>query len=210
MKLDKFRNKLIVFEGIDKTGKTSVARAMVKYLNNTGIKAIFTFQPGDDNYGILAPLLRSLCKDKRWQIHDLTNFFLFLADKVEHVTKIVLPALKDGKTVICDRWWYSTFAYQLYGKQIIYKYDLDKDLQLSYFLSKISVLNLEPDMVFYFPFQIADIKEEKNVNDIYENMDTESIQRVRIAYEYLSQKYNFNRVIPGNNVEETLKKVMGV
>jgi type II secretory pathway predicted ATPase ExeA len=67
-----FENKLIVFEGTDFTGKTSVAKLFADVLNDKDIPAIYTFQPGDSNYGTLAPVIRSLCKDKRWGLHPLS------------------------------------------------------------------------------------------------------------------------------------------
>lgn len=205
--LNKFKNKLIVFEGLDGVGKTSVAKAMVKHFNSNGINTIFTFQPGDSNYGTLAPLFRSLCKDMRWEIHELTNFFLFFADKVEQVNKIVQPYLEKGYTVISDRWWYSTFAYQFYGKRIVYKYGLEDRPEIVEWINKTSVLNYEPDMVYYFPFPL-NVEREKDVNDIFENTDNAFMQRVKEAYEYLAKKHKFIKVESGNNIEDTLFKIL--
>ena len=92
IRLGKFRNKLCIFEGADQTGKTTVAKLLVEKLNDNGIPALFTFQPGDPAYGVTATLFRSLCKDKRWDLHPLSNMYAFFLDKVEQVTKIVKPA----------------------------------------------------------------------------------------------------------------------
>jgi dTMP kinase len=208
MDLDKeFRNKLIVFEGMDKTGKTSVAKALVNYLNANGVNAIFTFQPGDTSYGTLAPLFRSLCKDMRWGIHELTNFFIFFADKTEQVDKVIRPYLEKGYTVISDRWWYSTFAYQFYGKRIVYKYGLEYRPEIVEWINKVSVLNYEPDITYYFPFQL-NVERKQDKNDMFENTDRSFMKRVRDAYEYLARKHKFVRVEPGNSVEETVEKII--
>jgi dTMP kinase len=203
--LERFRNKLIVFEGADLTGKTSVAKMMVDRLNENGIQAIFTFQPGDTNYGVTAPLFRSLCKDKRWNLHPMTNFFLFFADKVEQADKVIKPALENGTTVISDRWWYSTYAYQYYGKEIKDEWGLPEDL--GEFLNYTSVLNLEPDITYYFP-QKLEVDREKDENDQFETSDDDFFERVHKAYERLAKDFNFRRVLPSSTAEETLENIL--
>lgn len=205
--LERFRNKLIVFEGSDLTGKTTVAKMMVDKLNDNNIPAEFTFQPGDPNYGVTAPLFRSLCKDKRWNIHPITNFFIFFADKVEQVDKVVKPALDAGKTVISDRWWYSTYAYQYYGKQIQEDWNLPE--KLGDWLNMLSVLNLRTDITYYFP-QKLDVKRSEDKNDQFEISGDRFFDRVNDAYERLAEELSFTRVLPGNSAEETLERILSM
>jgi len=205
--LEKFRNKLIVFEGADLTGKTTVAKMMVDKLNENGIPAEFTFQPGDPNYGVTAPMFRSFCKDKRWNLHPITNFFIFFADKVEQVDKVVKPALEEGKTIISDRWWHSTYAYQYYGKQI--KDDWSLSEELGDWLNYLSVLNIEPDVTYYFPEKLS-VKRSEDKNDQFETSANDFFDRVNIAYEKLTKKYNFRRVLPAESAEGTLNKILSM
>lgn len=207
MNYEQFRNKLIVFEGMDLTGKTSVAKRFVGKLKENNIPATFTFQPGDNVYGTVAPILRSLCKDKRWDLHELTNFFIFFADKVEQVSKVIMPALDAGKTVISDRWWYSTYAYQFYGKEILNKYGCNGHIMS--WLNSMSVLGLEPNKVYYFPQQL-NVQREKDNNDLFETEVDAFNKRVKEAYDRLSIIYNFIEVIPGNSVEETVDKILKI
>lgn len=206
--LSLWKNKLIVFEGGDKTGKTSVAQALSDYLNKNGIKTHFTFQPGDTNWGPLAATMRSICKDRRWNLHPLANFFAFQLDRVEQTDKIIVPALTSGDTVISDRWNYSTYAYQIYGKGLITEYNMPEDV-LNW-LMETAITSREPDYVFYFPEKL-NVERHDNANDAFDHADDAFMSRVHSAYEVLCEKYdNWIRVSPGNSVEATLDIVLGL
>lgn len=204
--LEQWKNKLIIFEGGDKTGKTSVAKALTKYLNNNGIETVFTFQPGDIQWGTNAAITQSWCKDKRHNLHPLANFFAFQLDRVEQTDKIIVPALVEGKTVISDRWNYSTIAYQMYGKQLIKKYDMPEDV-LNWLLTT-AITSKEPDHIFYFPEKL-NVNRENNKDDLFDNEEDLFINRVHNAYEDMYEKANnWFRITPGSSVEETLRKVL--
>jgi len=206
--IEKWKNKLIVFEGSDCTSKSSVANLLVDYLNKNSIDTIFTFQPGDSNWGPLAPLLRSLCKDKRWDLHPLANFFAFQLDRVEQTSKVVVPALNEGKTVVSDRWNYSTYAYQLYGKELVTKYNMPKDV-LEWLL-ETAIISRSPDYVFYFPEKI-NIDRKDDVNDAFDRASEDFFGRVHEAYEDLANKNsNWIRVLPGYSAEDTMNKILGI
>ena len=209
MNLEKFRNKLIVLEGMDFCGKTTVGKMLVDYLNINNIPAIFTFQPGDPAYGVNATLFRSLCKDKRHNIHPLTNFFIFFADKVEQAHKVVIPALEDGKTVVSDRWWHSTFAYQFFGKGLIEKYKLTREI--GDWLNSASTLELIPDVVYYFYQQIKKHNREEDKNDMFDAAASEFKKRVKEGYEALyDAEDNIKKVDTGKNAEETLENLIRI
>jgi len=213
-RLEKFRNKLVVVEGADNTGKTTVAKLLVNKLNNSRIPAIFTFQPGDVEYGIHATIIRSFAKDKRWNLHPLSNMYAFFLDKVEQVQKVVVPALKEGKAVISDRWWYSTTAYQFHGKQIIEKYGLTKEIAA--WLNYTSELGHSPDVVFYFPEKIDKPNEirvsDSGSSDLFETAEESFLRRVCVAYEEMAKdpKLNFKRVRLGSSAEETLEYLLDI
>ncbi len=97
----------IVFEGIDGAGKTTLSKKLAEFLLSRGIKTIPTGEPFDPN-------LREILKKK-----DLTPWeetFLFLTDRGIHVRELILPKLGEGYTVISDRFYLSTFAYQGFGR----------------------------------------------------------------------------------------------
>lgn len=204
--LSKWENKLVVFEGADKTGKTSVAHLLSDYLNKNGIETVFTFQPGDTNWGPLAQFFRSLCKDKRWNLHTLSNFFAFQLDRVEQTDKVVVPALEQGKTVISDRWNYSTYAYQLYGKQLIKEYNIPEEV-LTWLLDA-AITSRNPDFVIYFR-DTLDVERDDDLNDSFDRAGHEFFKRVKDAYDRLyDRNTNWLLASPGNNAEETLENVL--
>lgn len=208
MNLERFRNKLIVFEGYDKTGKSSVAKLLADTLETEGIPTVFTFQPGDTAWGTDAAIMRSMCIDKRHNLHPLSNLFAFLLDRTEQVDKIIIPALREGKTVISDRWWYSTIAYQFYGKQLMDSFLLNKDF--AYWLNSVASLNYTPDVVFYFP-ETLNIDREIDQNDQFEMAEDSFGERVRKAYEFMAYELEeFQVVKPGNNALDTLKILLEI
>ncbi len=206
--LERFRNKLIVFEGYDKTGKSSVAKLLADTLESEGIPTTFTFQPGDTAWGTDAAIMRSMRIDKRHNLHPLSNLFAFLLDRTEQVDKIVLPALNEGKTVISDRWWYSTIAYQFYGKQLMSKFLLSKEF--AYWMNSIASLSKVPDVVFYFP-EALNVRRAIDINDQFETAGNSFGSRVKDAYEDMANSLNeFKTVTPGQHPLETLKTLLEI
>jgi len=205
--LEDFRNKFIVFEGYDSTGKTSVAKLLVDYLNQNGVETIFTFQPGDDKHGPIAGLLRSLCKDRRWSLSVDANLFAFLFDRAECMDKVIRPAIKEGKTVVCDRHTYSSVAYQMFGKQLLQNLIESQGLiAAEHILQWVKEpYKDKPDIVYYFPERIGN--RENNKNDLFDDEKSEFENRVKKAYETMSRD-NWKVVLPGSSAEETLKKLL--
>lgn len=210
-RIEQFKGKLIVFEsGQDHSGKSTMAQALHAKLSQEGLDVILTKQPGDAP-GDLKDLMRSMCIDKKWNLHPISNLFAFLLDRTEHTDKVVLPAIKAGKTVICDRWYYSTIAYQFYGKQLLDTYHLNK--QFAYWVNRVASLNLEPDIVFFL--ERAQEKIAASKNDEFDQFETASYEfklRVRNAY-YSMAKENplFNKIqIVEDDIPATLEKLLNV
>jgi len=99
---------LIVVEGIDGTGKTTLARNIYLRLKNKGFPAMFTFEPTDGPWG--KKLRRSFSAPGRLTPQE--ELELFHKDRKEHVEKTIRPSLEQGEIVICDRYYFSTMAYQ--------------------------------------------------------------------------------------------------
>lgn len=96
------KGKLITLEGIDGTGKSSIA----KMLGTKFPEAVLTTEPTKSWIG--KAVKRSIESDT----DPLAELFLFVADHAEHVAKVIRPALLEGKTVISDRYSDSRYAYQ--------------------------------------------------------------------------------------------------
>ena len=94
---------LITLEGIDGSGKTTVAEA----LQDTLPEAVFTMEPTDSWYG--EAVERSIDDDGADPVAEL---FLYTADHADHLSRVVRPALEAGKVVVSDRYSDSRYAYQ--------------------------------------------------------------------------------------------------
>jgi dTMP kinase len=99
--------KLIVFEGIDGSGKTKHLMRTVKWLQQQGYQVLALCEP---TYGPPGLKLRNSAQEGRLSAEEELN--LFLEDRRWNVEKNILPALQSGKIVLLDRFYYSSIAYQ--------------------------------------------------------------------------------------------------
>jgi dTMP kinase len=99
---------LIVFEGIDGTGKSTQLHLLSEKLRQLGYAVLATREPTDGPYG---KKIRELFLD-RGSVSQEEELELFIADRAEHVKEVIAPALADGCVVVCDRYYLSTVAYQ--------------------------------------------------------------------------------------------------
>lgn len=100
--------KLIAFEGIDGTGKSTQVKLLAGELARRGYQVVPTREPTDGAYG---RQIRRLYTD-RGSVSLEEELELFIADRRQHVADLILPALSRGEVVITDRYYYSTAAYQ--------------------------------------------------------------------------------------------------
>jgi len=104
--------KFIVFDGIDGCGKTTIAKMVANYLKKKRFKVFFTHEPSKLATGRkIKELIRKKTMNRNfWKV-------LFTQDRIEHTKKIIKPKLEKGFIVVCDRYYYSTLAYQLNQKE---------------------------------------------------------------------------------------------
>ena len=101
-------NKFIVIEGLDGSGKTTVTKLLAKRFAQDGLPHHVTFEPTAGPIGLL---IRDILSGEVKGIENEAFALLFAADRYQHVTGEVVPALKRSH-VICDRYYYSSMAYQ--------------------------------------------------------------------------------------------------
>ncbi len=104
--------KFISFEGGDGAGKTTQIKKLAAYLQNKGEEVFSTREPGGSTG---AEKIRNilLAKENEWDA--LTELYLFLASRNDHIDNFILPHLRNGAWVLCDRYHFSTVAYQAYA-----------------------------------------------------------------------------------------------
>jgi len=171
---------LVVFGGIDGSGKSTHARRLNVRLNAKGIQTLLTHQP---HYGF-SELVES---NLRGEIDPTAQLFLFAADRAQHVQRWILPALKDGLVVICDRWTACTKAYQGSGHGV-YQRDIDT-------VNEIATQGLKPNISFFMDVPVAvamkRLATRKELSRT-EQLGEAFFDRVRLGYE---SNPDFNWVI---------------
>ena len=195
------RGLLIAFEGGDGSGKSTQAAIAAERLG-----AVLTRQSGGTPFG---EKLRSILLDPASADLSLrAEALLFMADRAEHVQKVVEPALADGFHVVSDRWAYSSFVYQGYGRGL----DVAELRQLSDW----SMQGLWPDLVVFLDIPLetgvnrVDVRNE--TRDHFELAGAGLQQRVVGGYRDLAAADPERwRVVDGtDSVEEVAERVWSV
>ncbi|MBU1106513.1 MAG: dTMP kinase [Candidatus Riflebacteria bacterium] len=106
----------ITFEGPEGSGKTTQIALLRDFLASRGLEVVTTREPGGTAAG---DRIRSvLLGNEMGSLEPETELFLMLAQRTEHLRKVILPAMNQGKTVICDRYFDSSMAYQGFARGI--------------------------------------------------------------------------------------------
>lgn len=128
---------LIVIEGIDGAGKTSVSKEVTQRLKDLGFKAVYTYEP-------YTQFIVDIVNEYWGEIDPVVQTLLMAADRYYHISKVILPYMKSGYVVISDRYYYSSLAYQ--GAQGV---DLQWILDVNKFVVKPKLavyLDVDPEV----------------------------------------------------------------
>ena len=104
----------VTFEGVEGSGKSTQIALAESWLRGLGREVLTTRQPGGCELGL--ELRRILLDARNTHLDPIAELFMYLADRAQHVTEVIRPALAAGKVVLCDRYHDSTVAYQGYGR----------------------------------------------------------------------------------------------
>ena len=105
----KHNGVFICVEGIDGSGKTTQARRIVKNLKKKEYDVVYTTEPSKGTYG---RIIRKHILQGNARVPTVVEAVLFAADRIDHIQNQIKPLLETGKIVICDRYVYSSIAYQ--------------------------------------------------------------------------------------------------
>ena len=136
----------IVFEGVEGSGKSTQSQALTQRLTDGGHDVLLTIEPGGTPTGLE---VRKWVKTGQG-ITPLAELFLFSAARAALVETVISPALADGATVICDRYIYSTVAYQGHGRGLDSDTiaELNEDATMGVLPDLVVLLDLPPDHGF--------------------------------------------------------------
>jgi len=135
----------ITFEGIEGSGKSTQIALLANYLTARGIRHVLTREPGGTLIGdqvrkiLLDPANRSL--------DPAAELLLYAASRAQHLREIILPALTNGMTVLCDRFSDATLAYQGYGRGL--------DIEMIRSLDRIVTTGMRPDLTILFDIEAS-------------------------------------------------------
>ncbi len=193
------KGKFIVLEGIDGCGKTTQVNELTKWLPNSGLmpknsKLITTREPGGS---LLGKKLRGLILENNTNSKpsSLAELLLYSADRAEHLSKIISPALKNNDWVISDRFSDSTLAYQGYGRKI--NLDIIKNIE------SIVCQGEYPDLTFFL-----EISPEESIsrrkNQIPDRMEAEGIEfldKVNKGFKLIAKEKNWKVISASQNIK---------
>ncbi len=123
--MDKIKKSpFIVFEGIDGSGKSTQLKILNKKLNDNGIKNVCHFEPTDN---IIGKEIRKILSGEE-KVDARTMALLFAADRVEHITCKggILDNIENGITVLSDRYYFSSYAYQMVDMPLEWVMEINK------------------------------------------------------------------------------------
>lgn len=180
----------ITFEGGEGAGKSTAIKKIVEKLQKEGREIVLTREPGGTPIG---EEIRSIILDKKNTDMDVrTEALLYVASRRQHIVQKIIPSLKEGKMVLCDRFLDSSLAYQGYARGI----GIDKVYEMNQFATE----GVEPDLTLFF-----DLDPEEGLRRIAANnnrevnrLDVEKLsfhQKVREGFLLLAKKFPHRFVV---------------
>ncbi|MDO5039647.1 dTMP kinase [Clostridium sp.] len=194
------KGNFIVFEGGEGSGKSTMIDMIYDWLDEMGYSVIKTREPGGIS---IAEQIREVILNKQnVKMDGKTEALLYAAARRQHLVEKVIPALEDGKIVLCDRFLDSSLAYQGYARGL--------GMDEVYSINKFAIGDCMPDVSILF-----DISPEVGLNRIKKNsdrevnrLDLEKIDfhnKVREGYNLIYNKSSKNKF--KINAEQTINEV---
>jgi len=190
----------IVLEGGEGSGKSTVARWLKEKLEKEGYTVYLTREPGG-NGSPVAEKIRNIILDKENNVLPLTEAYLFAASRAQHVNEIIIPHLNNHEIVICDRFVYSSYAYQGGGRNL--------GLEKIKIINSFAIENAIPNLILLF-----DLDPELGLQRKYQNrqdldrLDNENLAfHLKVRQTYLQLAKQFPQLIEIINVNKPLEEV---
>lgn len=199
--------RFISFEGTEGVGKTTAIEGLCQRLTDLGIEFVRSREPGGSQLG---EELRQIFLDKGRQIDADTEILLMFAARADHLDKVIMPALRAGKWVLCDRFFDSTVAYQGFGRFFGQAESLAKiELLIDRFVQK------QPDVTFWLdldPKLGMHRAGKRGQLDRMEQNDLDFFDRVYegFVYQYTNHPKRIFRVDASGDVASLASAIDGV
>lgn len=177
----------ISLEGIDGSGKTTIAKIIKDKLTQKGLNVILTREPGGEP---ISEQIRDLILDpENTDMCAWTEALLYIASRKQHLEKVIIPALRNGTVVISDRFMDSTTVYQGFARKLGIT-DIDE-------VQNIVIGSAKPDITLFFDISPSEAKERMSkrtrASDRMDRETDEFYEKVYEGYRMLINE-NSNRI----------------
>jgi dTMP kinase len=173
----------ITFEGIDGCGKSTQLAKTANALTEKGYSVITTREPGGT---IIAEKIRDiLISPENGMMVNECEILLYCAARAQHVHEIIIPAIDQGKIVLCDRFQEATFAYQGFGRSI--------PIKILTMLNSYATGGLNPDKTFVFDLSVqesfARLEKMNKAKDRLESNGKDFFEKIREGYLSMAKEF---------------------
>ncbi len=203
-----YEGRFIVFEGVDGSGKSTQAYLLTKYLSQQKLHVLATREPGGTDCG---EKMREILLDAR--IEDLSpqcELLLYMASRAQHVERLIKPALEKGHIVICERYNWSTIAYQGYAGGL--------PIETVEEIGRFATGGLEPDLTVVLDIDpdTAAVRETGGVGPPYDRIERKGVEfqhKVRAGFLELMKRHPekarlVDASLPAKQVHEEIKNLV--
>jgi dTMP kinase len=173
-------NVFITFEGIEGCGKTTQIELLYSFLEAKGYKIIKTREPGGTPFG---ESLRNAFLHTEMSIHPLSELLVFMAMRIQHVDELILPALKAGAIVLCDRFTDASYVYQGCGRGI--------DWNVIETLNRLVTKEITPDLTILLDCPVEQgltRKAQSALMDRFEKEELSFHKKINVGYKKLAKE----------------------
>ncbi len=189
----------ITFEGGEGAGKTTLIESIKTYLLKKNLSLVFTREPGGTSFG--EEIRKLLLKNRKEKVSSKAELCLFLASRAQHIQDVIMPALSEGKIVLCDRYNDSSIAYQGYARDL----GIEEVITFSSYIIEKAI----PDLTLYL--DIDPLIGLSRVKSKYDRIESEKIsfhQKIREGFLILAKKYpNRIKILDANKSKEEVFKI---
>ncbi|MFB7141585.1 dTMP kinase [Gottfriedia sp. NPDC056225] len=201
------KSLFITFEGPEGAGKTTIINMVSEELRNKGVNFISTREPG--GIRIAESIRNIILNTENVEMDKRTEALLYAAARRQHLAEKVIPALEEGKIVLCDRFLDSSLAYQGVGRGI--------GIDEIYNINQFAIDGLMPDLTIYF-----DLDPKVGLNRVHQanerevnRLDLEELDfhlKVQSGYAEIMKREpgRFKKVDASNSIDQVFKDTLEV
>jgi len=194
------KGKFIVLEGGEGTGKTVQSKLLSEYLTSCGVDSVITREPG--GCPVAEKIREVIVRGNAEDLNSVSEFLLLSASRTEHVRQKIVPTLSQGKWVISDRYYFSSYAHQAYTGKV--------DFEFVKSVTKLAIDGNEPEITFIIDLP-ADIGIRRSLDKLstaaekrFEGKSLSYHESVREGYLKMAENNDNIVLINGNQTVEKI------